>query len=80
MPALLRHRTFRLFVCSDLGSKPPHVHAECSESVAKYGLPPVQRAETRGLSFHELGCVREWVAQNRELSLERWHEFIGNPA
>jgi hypothetical protein len=50
------------------------------ESVAKHYLSPVQLAESRGFRSHELGRVREVVAQNRELLLESWHEFFGDPA
>ncbi|MCE3003638.1 MAG: DUF4160 domain-containing protein [Xanthomonadaceae bacterium] len=79
MPTVLRHGAFRLFFYSNEGAEPPHVHVECGESVAKYWLSPVQLAESRGFRSHELGRVRELVTQHRELLLERWHEFFGDP-
>jgi hypothetical protein len=78
MPTILREAGFRLFFYSNEGNEPAHVHVESGENVAKYWLTPVQLAESRGFRSHELGQVRELVNANRDLLLERWHEFFGD--
>lgn len=76
VPALLRVRGYRFFFFSLEGREPPHIHVAQAGRYAKYWLEPVELANNRGFRGHELTEIREIVIENRELFLEKWHEYF----
>ncbi len=77
MPALLRVRGYRFFFYSMEAREPPHIHVAHAGRYAKFWLEPVTLAGVRGFRGHELTELRRIVLQNRQLFLERWHEYFG---
>jgi hypothetical protein len=78
MPTILRVKGFRFFFFSLEGNEPPHIHIEHGDKVAKFWLKPVNMASSYGFRSHELAKIRVIVSENRQLFLEKWHEFFGN--
>ena len=83
----LRRDTYRLLACITLhatccgkvfreGLEPPHIHVETRDNAAKFWLTPVELAWTVGYNPRELRQLRELVAENAELFLEKWNEHF----
>jgi len=77
VPALLWVRGYRFFFFSMEGREPPHIHVAHAGRYAKFWLEPVNLASNRGFRGHVLTEIRELVVENRELFLEKWHEYFG---
>lgn len=75
-PTVLRVERYRFFFFSNEGHKPPHVHVQDAEKLAKFWLDPVVVAASTGYSSPELTRIRALVAQHRDMLLEAWHEFF----
>ena len=69
---------YRFFFFSNEGTEPAHIHVEKGDGYGKIWLSPVHFAGTSGFSPAQLRRVREITAQNRDLFLEKWHEFFGH--
>jgi hypothetical protein len=78
MPTVLRHGPYRFFFYSGDGSEPPHVHVERDDSEAKFWLNPVRLERSQGFRRKEIERIEGIAELNRELLLERWHEFFDN--
>lgn len=57
--------------------EPPHIHVAHAGRYAKFWLEPVALAQVRGFPGHELTELRRIVLQNRQFSMESWHEYFG---
>jgi hypothetical protein len=77
MPTILRVGPYRFFFFSRENLEPPHIHVERDNDYAKFWLQPVALASSRGFRAHELNELLTIVIQNRDLFLERWHEYFG---
>jgi len=77
MPTLLRVGGYRFFFFSMEGREAPHIHVRHAGRYAKFWLDPVTLADVRGFRDHELTEIRRLVIANRQLLLERWHEYFG---
>jgi hypothetical protein len=77
MPIVLRIGPYSFgFFASD-ENEPPHVHVRRERQKAKVWLEPgVEVSSSRGFAPHELNDVVRMVSENRELLLERWHDFF----
>jgi hypothetical protein len=53
------------------------VHVDREKMAAKIWLLPVSVAYNLGFSRHELRTIERFIADNRELCLRKWHEYIG---
>jgi Domain of unknown function (DUF4160) len=73
MPTVLRVTGFRFFFYSLEGSKPPHIHVEHGDKVAKFWLEPVSLAESHGFRTHEVNRLRALVIEHRLSFLEAWN-------
>ena len=76
MPTILRIRGFRFFFFSREGNKPPHIHVENAEKVAKFWLSPVELSRSYGFRSHELNELQQLVEEHRDLFEEKWHEYF----
>lgn len=78
MPKALEIGPYRFFFWSRENNEPPHVHVQRDTKEAKFWLEPVvELAGNWGFARHELNEVRRLVIANRDLLLERWHEYFG---
>jgi hypothetical protein len=77
MPTVLRIGPYRIGFYSRENNEPPHVHVRRDRFHAKYWLDPVELAENKRFSPHELTIIRAIVAEHREQLLEAWHEHLG---
>ncbi|MEI2610610.1 MAG: DUF4160 domain-containing protein [Candidatus Promineifilaceae bacterium] len=76
MPNVLKIGAHRFFFFSREGLEPPHIHVETRDNAAKFWLTPVELAWTVGYNPRELRQLRELVAENAELFLEKWNEHF----
>ena len=76
MPTILIEGPYRFFFYSADRDKPPHIHAERDNCVAKFWLEPVRLQNSRGYSRAELIRVRRLVEHNDFRFLEAWHEHF----
>ena len=76
MPALLRVRGYRFFFFSWEGREPPYIHVAHAGRYPKFWLEPVELANHRGVRDHELTELRRITMENRDLFLEKWHEYF----
>jgi hypothetical protein len=70
---VLRVDVLRFFFYSLENNEPPHIHAEISETTAKFWLDPVQLARSNGFQPQELTRLRAFVIEHRYKSLEAWN-------
>ena len=56
--------------------EPPHVHVESAGRSAVFWLQPVHLREAWGYTPREIDRIRRLVLANRDLLLERWHDFF----
>jgi hypothetical protein len=77
MPTALRVGPYRFFFVSLDAGEPPHVHVRREKNVAKFWLDPVALQKAGGFSRTELNKIAELIYENRDILLERWHEFFG---
>jgi hypothetical protein len=76
VPTVLRVGPYRFFFFSNENDEPPHVHVRRDRGLAKFWLEPVTLAESANFAAHELGAVRDLVAQHRGKLLLAWHEYF----
>ena len=76
MPTILRLDGYRFYFYSGEGNEPPHIHVEFGDKLAKYWLEPVELASSKRFRSHELGIVRQMVADHRTEFLKAWHEHF----
>lgn len=76
MPTVLREGPHRFFFFSREGHEPPHIHVETAERAAKFWLEPVEMVWAVGYNPREIRQLRELVAENAELFLEKWYEHF----
>jgi hypothetical protein len=78
MPTVLREGPYRLFIYSNEGDEPPHVHVRAGGSVAKFCLEPVGYARSRRFAAHELTQVQLLVQEHRTELLRAWNDYFGS--
>ena len=57
--------------------KPPHIHVQREQSVAKFWLEPVTLVTNRGFRAHEMRRITRLVVQHQATLLEAWHDYFG---
>jgi hypothetical protein len=77
MPTILRLGAYRFFFVSLDYAEPPHIHVQREKMIAKFWLEPIALEKAGGFGRTELNRVARLVEENREILLERWHEFFG---
>lgn len=75
MPTILRIANFRFHFYSNEGSEPPHIHVRGSDGECKFWLEPVALASNRGITVHDLREIERLVFENKQLLLDKYHEF-----
>jgi hypothetical protein len=76
VPTVLRSEPYRFFFYSGDRDEPPHVHVKHDDSEAKYWLEPVCLERSRGFARKEISQIQATVEENRQLRLDRWHEYF----
>jgi uncharacterized protein DUF4160 len=76
MPTVLTVGPYRFFFFAKDVGEPPHIHVERDEDTAKFWLSPIRRASNDRFREHELKRIEKIVKENKQLFLERWHEFF----
>jgi hypothetical protein len=72
MPVVLRIKGYRFwFYEADL-DEPPHVHVGKEGHEAKYWVPSVALARSRGFREHELNEIERILAEYQNNILEAW--------
>lgn len=76
MPTVLRCAGYRFYFYSLENDKPPHIHVEWGDRLAKYWLEPVKLASSIRFKAHELTEVRALVLEHQDAFLKAWHEHL----
>ena len=76
MPTVLRSGPYRFFFYSGDRDEPPHVHVERDAAEGKFWLDPVRLERSRGFARKEIGTLQTLVEENRQLLLDRWHDYF----
>jgi hypothetical protein len=77
MPSVLRAGPYRFFFVSLDHVEPPHIHVQREKMVAKFWLDPIMLERAGGFKPQELNRIARLVQENRDILLERWHEYFG---
>jgi Domain of unknown function (DUF4160) len=78
MPTIHREGPYRFFFYSADGHKPPHIHVERDQNVAKFWLDPVRLAESGGYGARELRAVEGLVRKHRDRFLGAWDDYFAD--
>lgn len=54
--------------------RPPHIHVQHGDGLAKSWLTPVALAENSGMKRQELKRAKELTEENADFLLEKWNE------
>jgi len=73
VPTFFSVGPYRLFVYSNEGHEPAHVHVERDDSTAKFWLGPLRLGRNRGFSLVELKRIERIVRDNSTRCLEAWN-------
>lgn len=76
MPTVKIIGAHRFFFFSKEDHEPPHIHVETAENAAKFWLSTIELAWAVGYNSKELRQVRELVAANKDLFLEKWYDHL----
>ena len=74
MPTVLVAGPYRMYFHSHEPNESSHIHVDRDDQSAKFWLEPVALARNLGFSAAELRRIHRFVAENRSLCLEKWHE------
>ena len=67
---------YRIFVYSNEGAEPRHVHIQRDRSLAKFWLNPVSLASATRFSTKEIRDMRKLVQQHQAELTEAWNEYF----
>ncbi len=57
-------------------SKPPHVHIEREDKIAKFWLDPIRLQQSGGFSRIEIGQVQKIITDHHSRLMEAWNEYF----
>jgi hypothetical protein len=78
MPTAYRNGPYRFFFYAGDGEKPPHVHVERDENIAKFWIDPVRLQRSGGFRRPELRKVEQMIREIRTELLEAWNEYFSD--
>ncbi len=77
MPTVRRAGPYRFFFFINEGLKPPHIHVQRDQSLARFWLEPIALASSTGCCARELRRIEQLVAESQQEFQEAWREFFG---
>ena len=77
MQTLHEERGYAFRFRSSDAPEPPHVHVEGNGGAAKFWLPDVELASSRGYTRRQLEVISTILREHEDEFLDRWHEFFG---
>ncbi|MBP3536593.1 MAG: DUF4160 domain-containing protein [Muribaculaceae bacterium] len=66
---------FRFFFWSN-EHEPIHVHISKGDAEAKFNLETMTMVDNYGFKSNELRMIESILEENREIIIERWHEYF----
>jgi hypothetical protein len=78
MPTVYRNGPYRFFFYAGDGEKPPHVHVERDENIAKFWIDPVRLQRSGCFRRPELRKVEQMIREIRTELLEAWNEYFSD--
>lgn len=75
MPTLFILLGFRFFFWSN-DHEPIHVHVAKGDSEAKYNVENIELLDNFGFKRNELRMIEAIIEENKEIIIERWHEYF----
>ena len=75
MPTLFILLGFRFFFWSN-EHEPIHVHISKGDAEAKFNLETMTMVDNYGFKSNELRMIESILEENREIIIERWHEYF----
>ena len=78
MPTIMRIGPYRLFFYASDRDKPPHVHVERDDKVAKFWLDPVRLQKSGGFSCSEISRIHKMIEENSVKLKESWYDYFGD--
>jgi hypothetical protein len=78
MPTVYRNGPYRFFFYAGDREKPPHVHVERDENIAKFWIDPVRLQRSGGFRRPELRKVEQMIREIRTELLEAWNEYFSD--
>lgn len=76
MPTIFIWRGYRFHFFSNEGSEPPHVHVSKDGREAKFWLGDSSLVFNDDFKHNEIRKIKEIVAENKEMFLEKWNEYL----
>ncbi len=77
VPKIFEQDGYRFFFYSN-EHRPIHVHVRYGGGEAVFDVEPtVELRESIGLKIRELSRAEELARQQRDLIIEKWHEYLG---
>ncbi|GAB4018451.1 DUF4160 domain-containing protein [Spirosoma koreense] len=78
MPVVLIINGYKFRFYSNENDEPPHIHVSKGGGKAKYWLTPsVNEEYSYGFTVRERREIRELVAANSTLLIEKWNDYFG---
>jgi len=77
MPTILRWRGYRFHFFSDQGNEPLHIHVHKAGCEAKFWLKDCSLAYNDDFKHNEINKLAKIIKENKEMLLEKWHEYHG---
>jgi hypothetical protein len=77
MPTVLVLGPYRFFFYSNEQGEPEHIHARRDRALAKFWLVPIELAQSKHFSAHELNVIRQHIEDNSITLLEAGNEHLG---
>jgi Domain of unknown function (DUF4160) len=76
MPKIFEKDGYRFFFYSN-EHRPIHVHVRYGGGEAVFDMQPsVELRESLGLKVHELSRAQKLAEEQRELIIQKWHEYL----
>jgi hypothetical protein len=75
MPTLFILLGFRFFFWSN-DHEPIHVHISKGDSEAKYKVEDIELVDNFGFKNNELRMIESIIEENKEIIIQRWHEYF----
>jgi hypothetical protein len=74
---VLRSGPDRFFFYAGDRDKPPHIHIERDDRIAKFWLVPIRLQSSGGFSRVEIARIERLVRDYQIILLEAWDEYFG---
>lgn len=75
MPTLFILFGFRFFFWSN-EHDPIHIHISKGDAEAKYNIESLELVENYGFKKSELRLIESVLEENKEIIIDRWHEYF----